>query len=942
MTHPPRTLAAHSSTLEVHKSKYASSLRHHTRPPFVHSTTYEAFPFQLASWSEDDIVRIPHHLFLLHPEARRMQDEIVALKSRVATLEQTNAQLVASTAQLSALVASKPSAGPNASSSTSTSAQTYAQVLSYQQDDGKILINGEDLSCIPQRRPLEELADEETMCWTQAHAQRLHANQQYGKQEITREADGQVIESDVLEVIEKEVRFACAALDQLKMPEWLKGKTRTYELYTTYFLPDVLRICVRLERKLPQLSYCTLHYKALKWVQKRLKAQVETANNAKRSYAKTQQSDGRASKKQRRAESPAASRPAARPMTAASAATTTKKGKGKARAREPVPQRQADTDSSSDPMSDQDEGRDAFAPFFSSYGSMCFMDEHRRRNLNKRASFPGADEAHDRGACIQAQAHPRFVSGASSDGTASTASALRQLFEHQLARSCPVLAKRRPHIAHLLLAPLRRSSSLLSLSHEPHGPSMEAKDKETANRGPAVNESADTGTATAASTLASLRQSDANSLAPPTLSSLRILLKTRYSGLQVKDKVASALERLETAEPNHQDEDKSGPSFGHDELGSCVYHSPLQKRKTYGSIRNACRLLAALLRIWAVAKEDCLKLGSKFEPTVKASLETITGYIEQAFTDAPLSSAPPSGPSNTEVIELESDNDGQEQSQALGLSQAAAPLSETQSQAQETQILTTATTTPAGRKTGSQKQKATIARSRGAMELKRDIVTDAILKKLKKVSLVRILALSKKRHEPTASKEVLLAAVRRGIDDGSVKITAVQFKELFVGLDNITDADKMAGSRAQVDRALINTCTAVQTAAKVGREEHFRRSALGQLHDIQSHRRAYTSHFAQTTISFPVLSTTTARRRRLLLATSPPTTTSKRERTEARCGLHDREAERQGEIPRVPSPFPLGFYDSASSTLQRISTLSHAPSSSKLMPPWFPSSFASL
>ncbi|KAL9931387.1 hypothetical protein V8E36_009784 [Tilletia maclaganii] len=681
-----------------------------------------------ASWSEDDIVRIPHHLFLLHPEARRMQDEIVALKSRVATLEQTNAQLVARTAQLSALVASKPSAGPNSSSSTSTSAQTYAQVLSYQKDDGKILINGEDLSCIPQR-PLEELADEETMCWTQAHAQRLHANQQYGKHEITREADGQVIESDVLEVIEKEVRFACAALDQLKMPDWLKGKARTYELYTTYFLPD-----------------------ALKWVQKRLKAQVETANNAKRSYTKTQQSDRRASKKQRRAESPAASRPAARPMTAASADTTTKKGKGKARAREPVPQRQADTDSSSDPTSDQDEGRDAFAPFSSSYGSMFRPSNHAGASCTNT----GAGTSTSGLLTLEPTKHTTAAHAYKPKPTpaASQAPALRTSARTLLPGPGQAEAAHRVPSDDCELAPLCRSSSLLSLSHEPHGPSMEAKDKETANRGPAVNELADTGTATAASILASMRQSDANSLAPPTLSSLRTLLKTRYSGLQVKDKVASALEvlenaeqdgldpdqsgspgfvswpqRLETAEPNYEDEDKSGPSFGHDELGSWVYHSPLQKRKTYGSIRNACRLLAALLRIWAVAKEDCLKLGSKLEPTVKASLETITGYIEQAFTDVPLSSAPPSGPSN----------------------------------------------------------------------------------KLKKVSLVRILALAKKRHEPKASKEVLLAAVRRGIDDGSVKITAVQFKELLVGLDNITDAEKMAGSRAQADQ---------QIAAKVGREEH--------------------------------------------------------------------------------------------------------------------------
>ncbi|KAK0553168.1 hypothetical protein OC844_006335 [Tilletia horrida] len=236
-------------------------------------------------WTRDDIVRIPHHLFILHPEAQRMDQEILGLKARVTSLEATNAQLATSAAQLSALTAQSTATGNGPRNISSSGPRTYNSASSYEDQDGRIFIDGEDLSCVPERS-LEELPGAEVMCWTQAHAQQLHPNCQYGKREITRGADGQVIDDDLAAEIEKVVRFACAPLEAIKLPDYLKNKPRTFELYTMYFLPDVLRVCVKLEKTCPPLSYCCLHYKALKWIQKHLKAKVGSVAKAKRKYEK--------------------------------------------------------------------------------------------------------------------------------------------------------------------------------------------------------------------------------------------------------------------------------------------------------------------------------------------------------------------------------------------------------------------------------------------------------------------------------------------------------------------------------------------------------------------------------------------------------------------------------------------------------------------------------
>ncbi|KAE8183323.1 hypothetical protein CF328_g8220, partial [Tilletia controversa] len=61
------------------------------------------------------------------------------------------------------------------------------------------------------------------------------------------------------------------------------------------------------------------------------------------------------------------------------------------------------------------------------------------------------------------------------------------------------------------------------------------------------------------------------------------------------------------------------------------YHEALRDIKTYGSIKNALRLLAALLRIWAMAKEQLRQAGSKLGPIVVTHLSQVSNLIVVAF-----------------------------------------------------------------------------------------------------------------------------------------------------------------------------------------------------------------------------------------------------------------------------------------------------------------------
>ncbi|KAE8233593.1 hypothetical protein CF326_g1365 [Tilletia indica] len=322
-----------------------------------------------------------------------------------------------------------------------------------------------------------------------------------------------------------------------------------------------------------------------------------------------------------------------------------------------------------------------------------------------------------------------------------------------------------------------------------------------------------------------MRAGDVNRLTEPTTKAILSALKTKYSGLDERTSVLLALHVLENAEeygfdpeqegdagflswlkclegavPDIEDPDKSGISFGHDEIGTWRYHDALKSRATFGSVRNACRLLAALLRIWAIAKEERDRTGSGPQPVVKIQIQRISECIEDAFkTDVSPSQAVRQ--STPLAVAGQGRSETAEDGNTGDIAQnRAAPLPLTDTQLTDTQLPQNANNAPSTSNTpgDSASQKIITAgsssRSRGAVELKNGIVTEASLKSLGKASLVEILGHASKPFEKGEKKEALLNKLKAGIENGTVVLTATQVKCAKAGLP-IPDTKDIKGTK---------------------------------------------------------------------------------------------------------------------------------------------------
>ncbi|CAD7066134.1 unnamed protein product [Tilletia caries] len=61
------------------------------------------------------------------------------------------------------------------------------------------------------------------------------------------------------------------------------------------------------------------------------------------------------------------------------------------------------------------------------------------------------------------------------------------------------------------------------------------------------------------------------------------------------------LVELETLQEDPENEDNHGPSFGHNAIGNFGYRKELRTLTDIGTVRNACRLVAAMMRIWTMS-----------------------------------------------------------------------------------------------------------------------------------------------------------------------------------------------------------------------------------------------------------------------------------------------------------------------------------------------------
>ncbi|CAD6948850.1 unnamed protein product, partial [Tilletia laevis] len=154
--------------------------------------------------------------------------------------------------------------------------------------------------------------------------------------------------------------------------------------------------------------------------------------------------------------------------------------------------------------------------------------------------------------------------------------------------------------------------------------------------------------------LSALRKADASRLEVPTVAALRLALSSRFAALTPRADVEQALEVLETScgcgnepratadkmfdvwlsgiedlAPDHtDDEDELGQGFGHREIGRFDYRTTLKRINAWGSIKNALRLLSALLRIWAIGMSQLAKdTTSEVQPLVHNHIKQVAELI---------------------------------------------------------------------------------------------------------------------------------------------------------------------------------------------------------------------------------------------------------------------------------------------------------------------------
>ncbi|KAE8179352.1 hypothetical protein CF335_g9623, partial [Tilletia laevis] len=262
--------------------------------------------------------------------------------------------------------------------------------------------------------------------------------------------------------------------------------------------------------------------------------------------------------------------------------------------------------------------------------------------------------------------------------------------------------------------------------------------------------------------LSALRKADASRLEVPTVAALRLALSSRFAALTPRTDVEQALEVLETScgcgnepraaadkmfdvwlsgiqdlAPDHtDDEDELGQGFGHREIGRFDYRTTLKRINAWGSIKNALRLLSALLRIWAIGMSQLSKdTTSEVQPLVHNHIKQVAELIKSAFA---LGNEAPTGSSSTPST---SNN---QQASASNSQQAEADA------APKRQI-------------------------RVKKNLNKGIVTADALKKLTKKAACELLSQGDIHFSSRANKQDVINILLKAFENNKITITTAQF-----------------------------------------------------------------------------------------------------------------------------------------------------------------------
>ncbi|KAE8223970.1 hypothetical protein CF326_g8112 [Tilletia indica] len=281
-----------------------------------------------------------------------------------------------------------------------------------------------------------------------------------------------------------------------------------------------------------------------------------------------------------------------------------------------------------------------------------------------------------------------------------------------------------------------------------------------------------------------------------TVEALTNALASRYSSLEEASDVRSALETLRLAEScgldpgtegaagfsswlaaletiptpaDDEDEDMVGGSFGHNTIGSWAYRDGLKQLSDWGSVKNACRLLSALLRIWAMAKDQLRTMNKTEEPIVKRHITQVSQIIETSFqltsgTKAVASGAP------TDITNTMSS------AAAEPSSTAADPIPVKQAKGKRGQVSAAAVAESSSSAVDPAKE---AKRKRGQVEKNLDngIVNEEVINSLSKRAAMKLLALGGIEVRAKARADEVQRTLNQALQSGKVKISAKQVRQ---------------------------------------------------------------------------------------------------------------------------------------------------------------------
>ncbi|KAK0529583.1 hypothetical protein OC835_004284 [Tilletia horrida] len=305
----------------------------------------------------------------------------------------------------------------------------------------------------------------------------------------------------------------------------------------------------------------------------------------------------------------------------------------------------------------------------------------------------------------------------------------------------------------------------------------------------------------AAEGLMQMRGNDAAVLIEPDVVTIRSALKDRYSALG-KDEAdatrlalravemaelcgyipdgegeasfAAWLKRLEDAAPDPNDEDNNGPSFGHNLFADFKYRDRLRQIESWGGAKNACRLIRALLRIWAISSEQIKAMPRQpHGPLVRVHI----GYVAQLIVDTfKRPTAAPTGSSS------KSDFGADVTNTQTATATTATAIAATASSAPDTASSSgaPAASTSAGPNASGSKEKtaevATKERRRIAKTLQSGKVTEDAIRSLTRKAAVPLLGTSASANVKKANRAQVLDMLVQAWKTGTVTLTAVQIQ----------------------------------------------------------------------------------------------------------------------------------------------------------------------